>query len=404
MSSPPLSFSARLIEGLDDPFLQAAEGTNANVFQSGEFLAAIHRHMLAGSEKLALVGVADGAGNPVAVFPFVKRRKLGVPIIEAVDFGIVDYFAPSWFRDAPLSAEDTAKLWKAVVKAVPGAHAVTFKKLPRALHGRPHALSGAGFLKPMGADATTLHVHGPDRPLLNPEKMSLAKEVKRKSKKLEKLGALSFAEAQSNAEVDAAMDTLVAFRTARFAELGRHDALLDPGVVSFYRALADRKTERPLGRLFTLRAGEYPVAVIYGFACADVFTLIVPAITTCKQTQAGSPGLVALFKTLQWCREHGFAVFDLSVGSLSYKARFDAETIELFEHQQALSPLGLPVVAEAALRRRVRHLSLKYPELRKTLEKLARIGRRTKREGKDDAPGEERGHGAENNGAAESRA
>lgn len=403
MNAPSLSFSARLLEGLDDPMLRATEGTSENVFQNSEFLAGIRRHMLSGSEQLLLVGVADATGDPVAVFPFVKRRKLGISFIEAVDFGIVDYFAPSYFRDTPLSAEETAKVWKAVVRAVPGVHAVAFKKLPRELHGRPHALSGADFLKPMGADATTLRMRGSDRPPLNTEKMSLAKEVRRKSKKLEKIGTLAFAEARSNAEVDAAMATLVEFRTARFAELGRHDALLDEKVVAFYRALADRRTEKPLGRLFTLRAGEHPVAIIYGFACADIFTLIVPAITTCKETQSGSPGLVALFKTLQWCGEREFTVFDLSVGSLSYKARFDAETVELFEYQQALSPLGLPVVAEAALRRRLRHLSLKYPELRKMLEKLARIGQRSRREGEDDTSSEERSQRMEQWGGAEPR-
>ena len=78
-----------------------------------------------------------------------------------------------------------------------------------------------------------------------------------------------------------------------------------------------------------------------------------------------------MFKTLGWCLASKYSVFDLSVGSLSYKSRFDAETVELFEYQQALSPLGLPVVAEAALRRRVRHLALKRPRIRTKLEWMA---------------------------------
>ena len=344
--------------------------------------------MLAGSDRLALVGVAGATGDPVAVFPFVERRKFGVPILEAVDFDIVDYFAPAYLGDAPLCAEDTAEIWKTVVKAVPGIHAVTFKKLPRQLHGVPHALSGAGFLKAMGADATTLYLRPAGRPPVNPEKMSLAREVRRKSRKLEKFGALSFGEARTNAEVDAAMAALVDFRRARFAELGRQDAMLDPRIVAFYRDMADRSAGDPKGLLFTLRVGARTIAVTYGFVHGDVFTLIAAAITPCKETQADSPGLVALFKTLQWCREHSFAVFDLSVGSLTYKSRFRAETIELFEYQQALSPLGLPVVAEAALRRRVRHLALKYPQLRRLLEKLARnVG--TGRKGESAASGEE---------------
>ena len=305
----------------------------SNVFQSDALLRGIETHILTGSQQLVLVGVTDAAGNPVALFPFVRRRKFGIAILEAVDFGLVDYFAPAYFRDAPLTAQDTQKLWQAVLKAAPHAHAVTFKKLPRLLHHGLHALSGADFLKEMGADATTLYI---TRPPLDPKTMSLAKEIRRKSKKLEKFGSLAFVEAATNVDVDAAMATLVEFRTARFAELGRRDAMLDPRVVSFYRALADRESGEPAGRLFTLRAGEYSVAVIYAFVQGDVFTLIAPAITTCKETQAGSPGLVALFKSLEWCSEKGFGVFDLSVGSLSYKSRFEAETTDLFEYQQAL--------------------------------------------------------------------
>jgi CelD/BcsL family acetyltransferase involved in cellulose biosynthesis len=141
--------------------------------------------------------------------------------------------------------------------------------------------------------------------------------------------------------------------------------------VDFYRDLADRERDKPAGRLFTLHAGGHIVAVIYSFAYRDVFTMIAPAMTTSKEMQAGSPGLVAFFKALQWCRSHDFKVFDLSVGSLSYKSRFDAQTFDLFEHQQALTPLGLPIVAEAALRRMLRHLALKHPEVRTRLETIA---------------------------------
>jgi CelD/BcsL family acetyltransferase involved in cellulose biosynthesis len=198
---------------------------------------------------------------------------------------------------------------------------------------------------------------------------------KKMSKKLEQTGALTFEEADTNAKVDAAMETLLAFRTARFSELGRRDALLDPHVVGFYRQLADRDRAHPAGgpagRLFTLQAGEHIVAVLYGFAYRDVFTVIAPAMTTSKEMQAGSPGLVAFFKALAWCESHDFKVFDLSVGSLSYKSRFGAETFDLFEYQQALTPLGLPIVAEAALRRKLRHLALTHPEVRNRLEGIA---------------------------------
>ncbi|MEW9807774.1 GNAT family N-acetyltransferase [Mesorhizobium sp. ZMM04-5] len=374
-ATEPLTFTARQFGSVGEMFAFGAGRSGGHAFLNERFLGEIGKRMLDERQRLVLVGVADQDGSPVAAFAFQQRRKFGVATLEAVDFGIVDYFAPAYFGNTALSAADTAKLWRAVTKAVPGVHAVAFKKMPRLLYDRPHALSGAAFLKPMGTSATTLRLRGPGRPSVVPEKMSLAREVRRKSKKLEKIGPLTFEEARTNAEVDEAMATMVAFRTARFAELGRHDALLDPRVVAFYRSLADRDGDVPLARMFTLRTGAVPVAVIYGISHGDVFTLIVPSITTCREAQSGSPGLVGLFKTLQWCRDQDFAVFDLSVGTLGYKSRFDAETNELFEYQQALTPLGLPVVAEARLRRWVRHLAVRYPQVRSTLEGFGRKGR-----------------------------
>ena len=98
-ASDGTSFQARLLDGPDDPFFQAAEANGRNVFLSRVFLEAVEKHLLGGSERLALVGVTDSAGNPVALFPFVKRKRFGVPYLEGVDFGLADYFAPACLRD-----------------------------------------------------------------------------------------------------------------------------------------------------------------------------------------------------------------------------------------------------------------------------------------------------------------
>jgi CelD/BcsL family acetyltransferase involved in cellulose biosynthesis len=367
------AYSARLLDGFHDPLFEKAAIEGNNVFHGAPFLEALARHILSGSDRLILVGVTDSAGNPLAMFPFVKRRKFGVAALEAVDFGVVDFFAPILFRATPLSAAETAKLWRTAVDAVPGVHAVAFKKLPRLLHGRPHALSAADFLKPMGTSATTLFLrNAAGEPTGSMDSASVERKLKKASRVLQRFGPLTFEEAQTKEDAEAYLKVLVCFRTARFKELGRYDALLDSNVVDFYRTLADRNTEGAPGRLFALRAGDEIVAVTYGFAYRDAFTLIAPAITPKAEYQSGSPGLIAMFRTLGWCQDNGFGVFDLSVGSLSYKSRFEADSIDLFEYQEALSPLGLPVVVEGWLRRQVRYLALKHPKLRTTLEKLRR--------------------------------
>jgi CelD/BcsL family acetyltransferase involved in cellulose biosynthesis len=363
-------FSARIIDGQNGPMLTQAYRSTWNVFQSEAFLAAVQRHIVAGSDKLVLVGVIDRAGDPVAVFPFVKRKRYGIAVLEALDFGITDMFAPTFFRNQPLSAEATKAVWRTAVNAVPGVHAVSFMKMPRAVHKKPHALSGADFVKSMHASATTLFLQD-GAGAANPA--TLARKLKKAAKPL-KLADLSFEEARTREDIDACLTTLVDFRTRRFEQLARYDALLDPNVVAFYRMLADRSTDesRP-GRIFSLRAGAEIIAIAYGFAYRGAFTMIAPAITPKKEFQAGSPGIVVMYKTLEWCLREKYEVFDLSVGSLSYKSNFEADSIELFEHQEAITPLGLPVVLDGWLRRWIRDKARTNPKLRSAMERLRRV-------------------------------
>ena len=367
----PAEFQARILSDNDADLFALAAGAGASVFQSSRFVSAIAAHVASADAQLVFVGVTDASGVPVALFTFVARRRFGLAMLEALDFGLSDYFAPILLRPTPLNATQSDALWQAVLKVVPGAHAVAFKKLPRQLYGESHALSGAAFLKPMGASATTLRLTPTNQGNRFPvDRMSVARDVRRKTRKLEQLGKLQLTQATTQDEVDSFLQTLVAMRRARFAELGRSDALLDDSIVAFYRDLASPGERTPVGRIFALHAGTTIVAVVYGFCVDGVFTLIAIAIATDKDLQAGSPGLVALYNTLEWCVRHDYRVFDLSVGSMHYKARFDAEQVELFEYQQALSPLGLIIVAEAALRRTVRHLALKAPQFRHQVEQL----------------------------------
>jgi CelD/BcsL family acetyltransferase involved in cellulose biosynthesis len=374
MTQPRLisaEFEARILSGVDDPFFVLAESKRSTVFQTRRFVGAIARHVSDGPSKLVLVGVTDVHDAPVALFTFVSRRRFGLRVIEALDFGLSDYFAPILLGAASLNPAQSDLLWSAVLKALSGAHAVTFKKLPRRIYGASHALSGAAFIKPMGASATTLRLRDTDgNQTLSLDRMSVVRDVRRKARKLEQIGKLELTEAKTQSEVDSFLDKLVTFRRARFAELGRSDALLDDRVVAFYRDMASPGDESAIGRLFALRVGSEIVAVLYGFCLDGAFTLIAISISPSKELQAGSPGLVALYRTLEWCARQEYQVFDLSVGSMHYKSRFGAEEVELFEYQQALTALGWIIVAEAELRRRVRHLALKAPHLRRHFERV----------------------------------
>ena len=311
-----------------------------------------------------LIGVRDSQGELVAVVPFVLRKRMGARVLEALDFHVVDYFAPTLDPDHAL---DPDALWGAVLGALPKADAITLKKVPQRLHGRRHALSDAKWLKPMGtaAYATRLGTE------VDPSRFSVAKDARRKSRKLAAVGELDFREACGDRDVATALQTMFDFRLERFAELGRPDPLADAAYRQFYQRLAVGPA--PLARIFVLSVGNEIVAVVYTLCHDDVLTLVIPSFSQASKWSAGSPGLIALYRTVEWAAANGMDAFDLSVGTSDYKSRFDAERLELFEYQKALTLFGIPTVLEASLRRRVRHLVRKYPQLRGIPDRIRRF-------------------------------
>src|SRR5699024_10621006 len=103
--------TAHLLDSLDDPFVARFSSSCPNVFISLPFLKAVETRLLNSGERFVMVGVTDAAGQPFALFPFVRRKRLGAVVIEGLDFGIADYFAPCLVSGATLPPHRTGALW-----------------------------------------------------------------------------------------------------------------------------------------------------------------------------------------------------------------------------------------------------------------------------------------------------
>lgn len=363
------TITAFRIESLDDPALANLPPTSA--FQTRAYVSAVLETIArAKAAEPVLIGVKSASGRLIALVPFTLERKFGILKLEGLDFQVVDCFAPSMAQDVDVPA---SVIWGAVLAALPRADAITLKKVPQRLHGRRHALSNHPELKPMGAAAHTVELTTD----FDPARLNVSKDVRGKIKKLEAHGPIAFANISGEAEIAATMDLLFEYRLRRFAELDRPDPLANPAYRTFYERLASGP--EPLAKIFTLSVGDEIVAVTYTLCHEGVLTLVIPTFSSDARWSRGSPGLVAIFKTLQWARETGFKTFDLSVGSSEFKSRFSAAQADLFEYHRAMSPLGLPLVLEAELRRQLRIKSQTNPKLRAMLERVRTRLARTSR-------------------------
>ena len=361
----PARYRAYRLHSPSDPFFAAFP--HAGAFQQERFMAALFATIAPEAGALPiLIGVEDETGQPLAWFAFTLRRRLGARLLEGLDLDVTDYFSPPL---APGKEVDPEALWQSVLAALPEADAVTLKKVPQRLQGHAHALSGWRKLRAMGASAHSLTLRGERGTLLDLTELSVAKDMRRKSRKLAAAGEVTFSLAATSAETEAALEKLFQFRQERFAALGRPDPLASPAWREFYRTLVTG--HEPIARIFTLHVGNETVACVYCLSQGEVLTLIIPAMSSDPAWTPGSPGLVALYRTLEWAQVQGYRVFDLSVGSLDYKHRFNTDQVELFEHACLLNPRGALAFFDAELRRLLRG-RMHDPKWRRILAPLRR--------------------------------
>ena len=337
---------------MDDPLLQDLDTWARTAFQTKPFLATLAATTApAFGAELALIAVEDADGAPVAIFPFTLSRESGLVVAEAVGLGCSDYFVPVTPNNRPLAAKEADQIWSVVLGALPAADVARLRNVPLDYDGAPHALTAAKFLSPMGHCASIMPIAADEKPSSG--------DAKRKLNKLQKQGRVEFVCPTDAAGRNELLDAMFALRKARFSDLGRSDYLEQPGVCSFYRQLAGDPDG--IVHLTGLKVDGEVLAVVYGLLRHGRFTLLIPTMTSDERWAPFSPGLVAMYLTIEQGKTAGWHMFDFSVGDLQYKSRFGAEKVELFEVQRALSLKGLPRVLFARLRSALRTLRLRNP-------------------------------------------
>jgi CelD/BcsL family acetyltransferase involved in cellulose biosynthesis len=356
-------FVATAASSFDAPELRAffentVLGAAPSAFQDLAFLKSMFGTIGkdAGAEPV-LVGVSRD-GKPFMLLAFARRRRRGATVIESVDFGVSDCFAPIAGPAGAITAEEAGKVWTAIKAALPRADAILLKKVPEDLYGRPNPLWSLPKLKPMATATSTFELTTHQALAA----MSVVKDAKRRMRRVAKEDELTFACAATPEQASAMLDDILVQRRTRFGALKRKDIFDNPAYEAFYRRLAEDGTAGGEGRVFVLSARGEAIAGGYGLSHNGVFSLLISTMTSDPAWFVGSPGLGCMVRIMDWAIDTGHHTFDFSVGTLHYKSRFGCIKHELGELQEALTPIGLPVVAEEALRRRLRRFGATNPK------------------------------------------
>jgi Protein involved in cellulose biosynthesis (CelD) len=335
------------------------------VFQSRFFMERFLREIPQAHGGRPVVAVVDDAhGRPLLIAPFVLLRRQGLRILELADLDLCDYSAPLLAAGARFDAASADMLWRRLLAALPPADAVRMKKMPDMVDSLANPFALLPGAVPMGVTTTVVPMEGVDI-----TKSGAYKDAAGKIRKMRKDGTYEFVAASDPDEAAELVDVMIDQRHHRCRELGHISNLDDPRIGGFFRRLAIDGCSDGRVSVTAIRFNGECVATILGYVYRGRYNGIITAMGG-DEHRRYSPGLCNMVETQAHWKAAGLDTFDIGVGALHYKSRFNGFGLELFEYQQALTLRGHAAALDARARRWGRRMLENHPEWNRRIRRL----------------------------------
>jgi CelD/BcsL family acetyltransferase involved in cellulose biosynthesis len=312
---------------------------DCTVFQSFDWLAAWQRHIgvLNGVTPAIVVG-RDGAGAVQILLPLAVRKAGIVRELTWLGAELCDYNAP--LLAANFSAQMDAKrfmaLWQDIARCLQ-AHPrlrydiVDLEKMPETVGAQQNPMRHlGGTMTPSGAYST--HLTGDWETFYTTKRSSATRRRDRtKRKKLSEFGALTFVTPADAGDILHTLDTLMAQKARSFAHMGVANLFAKPGHADFYRALAADPATRPLVHVSRLDVGTTAAAVNLALTYRGCYYHLLASYDDGELSRFG-PGAAHLHDLLHYAIDHGFKVFDFTIGDERYKRDWCDTEMKLYDY------------------------------------------------------------------------
>jgi CelD/BcsL family acetyltransferase involved in cellulose biosynthesis len=312
---------------------------DCTVFQSFDWLAAWQRHIgvLNGVTPAIVVG-RDGAGAIQILLPLAVRKAGIVRELTWLGSELCDYNAP--LLAANFSAQIDAKrfiaLWQDIARCLQ-AHpclrydVVDLEKMPETVGAQQNPMRHlGGTMTPSGAYST--HLTGDWETFYTTKRSAATRRRDRtKRKKLSEFGAPTFVTPADASDILHTLDTLMAQKARSFAHMGVANLFAKPGHADFYRALATDPATRPLVHVSRLDVGATAAAVNLALTYRGCYYHLLASYDDGELSRFG-PGAAHLHDLLHYAIDHGFKIFDFTIGDERYKRDWCDTELKLYDY------------------------------------------------------------------------
>jgi CelD/BcsL family acetyltransferase involved in cellulose biosynthesis len=261
------------------------------------------------------IAIVEHSTRPVALFPFVVRRRFGVRTAEIIgaDIGNTDWLV----MERSLAPRLTPDALRRLFGEIGGVDMVSLVNQPE---------SWLGVANPMLAFP---HQAAPDHFYFGPiggggvEQLSSKRirNIQRGRRRLEEMmGQVTLRRAETPDEIDKVHRTFLEQRGARFTEMGVKNIFAEDWFVRFFRNAAEASlgAERPIARFHALYAGDEIVATSFGTYAGTHYSQFI------NSTAAGPAAKYSLMGILMYdlvaeLTAMGITSIDMGLGDFEYK-------------------------------------------------------------------------------------
>ena len=346
----------------------------ATPYQNFDFLHLWHRHIGAAEGVTPFIVIGFNAeGAPLFVWPFGRRRRAGLWVLEFLGGKHANFNMGLWRRDA-LTHVGEVDLRSILDGLADRADLVMLANQPMTWAGiaNPFALlprqysPSFGFSGALMADFDALYETRASTPA--------RRKFRRKERMLAGHGEVRFEKVSEPDGISAALDDFFRQKSARMRAIGLPDVFSEPGVRPFIEAAAATPSADggALIELYTLSVDGVIVATIGGIVANGRFSAMFSSIIH-GQYAAESPGEQLLVQVVRHCCERGLHTFDLGIGEAHYKGLFCPDAEPMFDSYWPLSAAGRRVALLYSAVDAVKRTVKQQPLLWSLIVKLRRL-------------------------------
>jgi CelD/BcsL family acetyltransferase involved in cellulose biosynthesis len=283
------------------------------------------------------VAMYAGGDEPALLLPLGIENTHGHRVLSFLDAGTSDYNAPVIFAAAArLKPQDIETLWKQLRDELPRFDLAIFDKMPEQIGDLQNPLVALAT-RPHPDSAHAKSLSGTSEAFVS--SLPNARDSQRRRRKLEKMGEVRFAVADTVEQRRDFFEAMVRMKRRRFAETAAHDVFADQAYLDYYAEATRLLGPSGAVRLSALLLDDRILAADWGYVSADRYYDLMPSYES-GNWRSYAPGRLLTEWLTSRCLEEGLGVFDYGIGDEAYKFDYCDTHLRLWDAYLPLTARG----------------------------------------------------------------